>query len=86
MSLLANVLQKHGVGKGDRVVIYMPMIPQALLSMLACARLGAVHALVFGGFAAMELSARIEHCRVRMTPGLTPLLRFDNLVVACHSC
>jgi len=57
----AGALRKLGVGKGDRVVIYMPMIPQAVIAMLACARLGAVHSVVFGGFAAHELAARIEH-------------------------
>jgi propionyl-CoA synthetase len=59
----AGVLRKHGVGKGDRVVIYMPMIPEAVIAMLACARLGAVHSVVFGGFAAHELAARIDDAR-----------------------
>jgi propionyl-CoA synthetase len=61
----ASVLQKHGVGYGDRVVIYMPMIPQAIIAMLACARLGAIHSLVFGGFASRELAVRISHVEVR---------------------
>ena len=52
---LAAVLQDHGVGKGDRVIIYMPMVPEASFAMLACARLGAIHSVVFGGFAAAEL-------------------------------
>ena len=56
----AGVLRGLGVGKGDRVVIYMPMIPEAVVAMLACARLGAVHSVVFGGFAAPELAARID--------------------------
>ena len=56
----AGVLRNLGVGKGDRVVIYMPMIPEAVIAMLACARLGAVHSVVFGGFAAHELAARID--------------------------
>ena len=56
----AGVLRGLGVGKGDRVVIYMPMVPQAVVAMLACARLGAVHSVVFGGFAAKELTARID--------------------------
>jgi propionyl-CoA synthetase len=60
VTALAAVLQDQGVGKGDRVVIYMPMVPEATLAMLACARLGAVHSVVFGGFAAKELAARIE--------------------------
>ncbi|MGA2829675.1 MAG: propionyl-CoA synthetase [Streptosporangiaceae bacterium] len=56
----AGVLQSLGVTKGDRVVIYLPMIPEAAISMLACARIGAVHSVVFGGFAAPELAARID--------------------------
>ena len=60
VSTLAGALKARGIGKGDRVVIYMPMIPQALEAMLACARLGAVHSVVFGGFAARELATRID--------------------------
>ena len=56
----ADVLRQQGIGYGDRVIIYMPMIPQALVSMLACARIGAVHSVVFGGFAAAELPKRID--------------------------
>lgn len=56
----AGVLRNLGVGKGDRVVLYMPMIPEAVIAMLACARLGAVHSVVFGGFAAHELATRID--------------------------
>ncbi len=56
----AGVLADHGVEKGDRVIIYMPMVPQAVVAMLACARLGAVHSVVFGGFAANELAVRID--------------------------
>jgi propionyl-CoA synthetase len=59
----AGVLSSLGVGKGDRVVIYMPMIPEAVIAMLACARLGAVHSVVFGGFAAHELAMRIDDAR-----------------------
>ncbi len=57
---LAAVLQDLGVAKGDRVVLYMPMVPEAAFAMLACARIGAVHSVVFGGFAAKELATRIE--------------------------
>ncbi len=60
VSLLAGALARKGVGKGDRVLIYMPMVPEALEAMLACARLGAVHSVVFGGFAANELATRIN--------------------------
>jgi propionyl-CoA synthetase len=60
---LAGALRGLGVAKGDRVIIYMPMIPEAVIGMLACARLGAVHSVVFGGFAAPELAVRIEDAR-----------------------
>jgi propionyl-CoA synthetase len=60
VALFAGALVDLGVTKGDRVVIYMPMIPQAVIAMLACARLGAVHSVVFGGFASHELAARID--------------------------
>ncbi|MBL8562574.1 MAG: propionyl-CoA synthetase [Gemmobacter sp.] len=60
---LAGALRAKGVAKGDRVIIYMPMIPEALEAMLACARLGAIHSVVFGGFAANELAVRIDDCK-----------------------
>jgi propionyl-CoA synthetase len=60
VATLAAVLQDMGVGKGDRVILYMPMIPQAAIGMLACARLGAIHSVVFGGFAPKELATRID--------------------------
>jgi propionyl-CoA synthetase len=60
---LAAVLRDMGVAKGDRVILYMPMVPEALVAMLACARIGAIHSVVFGGFAAKELATRIEDCR-----------------------
>jgi len=59
---LAGALRAKGVEKGDRVIIYMPMVPEALEAMLACARIGAVHSVVFGGFAAHELAVRIDDC------------------------
>lgn len=62
VSSLAGALRMRGVEKGDRVIIYMPMIPEALEAMLACARLGAIHSVVFGGFAAHELAVRIDDC------------------------
>ncbi|MCQ2002314.1 propionyl-CoA synthetase [Rhizobium sp. NRK18] len=62
----ASVLKDFGVGKGDRVIIYMPMIPEAVFAMLACARIGAVHSVVFGGFAAHELAKRIEDSGARI--------------------
>ncbi len=60
VSALAAVIRSLGVGKGDRVVIYMPMVPEAVFAMLACARLGAIHSVVFGGFAPRELATRID--------------------------
>lgn len=57
---LAAVIADQGIGKGDRVIIYMPMVPEAVFAMLACARLGAIHSVVFGGFAAKELTTRID--------------------------
>ncbi|MFN4170349.1 MAG: propionyl-CoA synthetase [Pseudorhodobacter sp.] len=62
---LAGALAARGVTKGDRVIIYMPMVPEALEAMLACARIGAVHSVVFGGFAANELAVRIDDCKPR---------------------
>ena len=62
IALLAGVLRSHGVGPGDRVIIYMPMVPRTVMAMLACARLGAVHSVVFGGFASSELATRIDDC------------------------
>ncbi|MGR3641506.1 propionyl-CoA synthetase [Alterinioella nitratireducens] len=59
---LAGALRARGIEKGDRVIIYMPMVPEALEAMLACARLGAIHSVVFGGFAASELAVRIDDC------------------------
>ncbi|MGA7114216.1 MAG: acetate--CoA ligase [Pseudolabrys sp.] len=59
----ANVLKARGIKKGDRVTIYMPMIPEAAISMLACARIGAVHSVVFGGFSPDSLAGRIEDCK-----------------------
>lgn len=59
----ANVLKKHGVKKGDRVTIYMPMIPEAAYAMLACTRVGAIHSVVFGGFSPDALAGRIDDCK-----------------------
>ena len=62
VALLAGALAARGVTKGDRVIIYMPMVPEAVVAMLACARIGAIHSVVFGGFAANELAVRIDDC------------------------
>lgn len=73
---LAGALKAKGVEKGDRVIIYMPMVPEALEAMLACARIGAIHSVVFGGFAAHELAVRIDDakpkCIVAASCGLEP--------------
>ena len=72
----AGALAGLGVGKGDRVIIYMPMVPEAAIAMLACARLGAIHSVVFGGFAANELATRIDDAKpkaiVAASCGLEP--------------
>ncbi len=62
----AGVLKSQGVTKGDRVIVYMPMIPEAAIAMLACARIGAIHSVVFGGFAAKELAVRIDDAKAKL--------------------
>ncbi len=64
--LFANVLKRNGVGKGDRVLIYLPMIPEAAIAMLACARIGAVHSVVFGGYSAQSVADRIFDCQAKL--------------------
>ena len=66
VATFAGALAAQGVGRGDRVVIYMPMVPEAAIAMLACARLGAIHSVVFGGFAANELAGRIEDAQPKV--------------------
>jgi len=66
VAVFAGALANQGVQKGDRVIIYMPMIPQAVIAMLACARIGAVHSVVFGGFAAKELAVRIDDAKPKV--------------------
>jgi propionyl-CoA synthetase len=63
---MAGALRRQGIDKGDRVIIYMPMVPEAVMAMLACARIGAIHSVVFGGFAANELAKRIDDARPRL--------------------
>jgi propionyl-CoA synthetase len=62
----AGALAAEGIGKGDRVIVYMPMVPEAVIAMLACARIGAIHSVVFGGFAAKELATRIDDARPKL--------------------
>jgi propionyl-CoA synthetase len=75
-ALFAGVLAANGIGKGDRVIIYMPMVPEAIVAIMACARIGAVHSVVFGGFAANELATRIDDAQpkaiVSASCGLEP--------------
>ena len=66
VKILAAVLQDFGIAKGDRVILYMPMVPEAVIAMLACARIGAIHGVVFGGFAAKELATRIDDAKPKL--------------------
>src|SRR3954469_22893061 len=66
VQVFGAILRDFGVGKGDRVVLYMPMVPEAVIGMLACARIGAVHSVVFGGFAARELATRIDDAKPKL--------------------
>ena len=66
VSRFSNVLKKHGIKKGDVVIIYMPMIPELSIAVLACARIGAIHSVVFGGFSSDSLNSRILDCKPKM--------------------
>ena len=77
---LAGGLQKLGVTKGDTVVIYMPMIPQAAIAMLACARLGAIHSVVFGGFAPSELAIRIDDAQPKVIISASCGIEFEKVI------
>ena len=66
VSKFAGALDSQGVKKGDRVIIYMPMIPEAVIAMLACGRIGAIHSVVFGGFASNELASRIDDSQANL--------------------
>lgn len=80
VALCAGMLQSQGVEKGDRVVVYMPMIPQAAIAMLACARIGAIHSVVFGGFAAKELAVRIDDASPKVVMSATCGLEVNKLI------
>ena len=76
----AGVLSSLGAGKGDRVIIYMPMVPEAAIAMLACARIGAIHSVVFGGFAAKELATRIDDARPTLILAASCGIEFQNVI------
>lgn len=76
----AEVLQKQQVVKGDRVLIYMPMIPQAVIAMLACARIGAIHSVVFGGFAAKELAVRIDDAEPKVVVSASCGIEIEKVI------
>ncbi|OUR71953.1 acetate--CoA ligase [Marinomonas sp. 42_23_T18] len=95
VAALSNGLKKLGVSKGDRVAIYMPMIPQAVYAMLACARVGAIHTVIFGGFSAHAIADRLNNCEVKLVltadEGLragkkVPLKHNVDLAVADNAC
>lgn len=81
----ANAMKALGVGKGDRVMIYMPMIPEAVFSMLACARLGAIHSVVFGGFSPEALAGRIEDCGAKLVVTADEGLRGGRPIALKHN-
>jgi len=80
VALFAGALRQQGVEKGDTVVIYMPMIPEAAVAMLACARIGAVHSVVFGGFAANELAIRIDDAQPKLLLTASCGIEFDKQI------
>ncbi|EPJ49137.1 MAG: putative acetyl-coa synthetase [Osedax symbiont Rs1] len=80
VSTFAGAMRDLGIVKGDRVIIYMPMIPQAAIAMLACARIGAVHSVVFGGFAAHELAIRIDDAQAKLIITASCGIEFDRII------
>ena len=76
----AGVLASQGVQKGDRVLIYMPTVPEAAVAMLACARIGAVHSVVFGGFAANELATRIDDAKPKLVVSASCGIEVDRVI------
>ncbi|MBU1293772.1 MAG: acetate--CoA ligase [Gammaproteobacteria bacterium] len=82
---LANLLKRQGVKKGDRVAIYMPMIPQAVYAMLACARIGAIHSVIFGGFSAHAIADRLNDCEVKLVITADEGRRAGNTIPLKHN-
>ncbi len=80
VALFAGVLKANGVGKGDRVIIYMPVIPATAIAMLACARIGAIHSVVFGGFAPHELAIRIDDAKPRLVLSASCGIEIDRVI------
>ena len=80
VSVFAGAMSQMGIEKGDRVIIYMPMVPQAAVAMLACARIGAVHSVVFGGFAANELAVRIDDAQAKLIITASCGIEFDRVI------
>ena len=80
VAAFAGALARLGVGKGDRIIIYMPMVPEAVVAMLACARLGAVHSVVFGGFAANELAIRIDDAQPKVVVSASCGIEVNRIV------
>ena len=80
VAAFAGALARLGVGKGDRVIVYMPMVPEAVVAMLACARLGAVHSVVFGGFAANELAIRIDDAQPKVVVSASCGIEVNRIV------
>lgn len=76
----ANVLKQYGVGKGDRVSLYMPMIPELTIAMLACVRIGAVHSIVFAGFSALSLQSRVMDCEAKVVVTADAVLRSGRVI------
>ncbi len=77
---MANVLKKKGVKKGDRVSIYLPMIPELAISLLACARIGAIHSVVFAGFSSVALKSRIQDCEAKVLITADAVLRAGKTI------
>ena len=84
VAVFAGALRGLGVGKGDTVVIYMPMIPQTIVAMLACARIGAIHSVVFGGFAPHELAIRIDDAKPKVLLTASAGQEVDRVIDYLH--